>query len=55
MLYIQFVWDDQKGQANARKHEVTFEEAKSAFSIRTPGSSTTPTIPGKRTASSWWG
>lgn len=31
MPYIQFVWDDQKGQANARKHEVTFEEAKSAF------------------------
>ena len=30
-MYIQFVWDDSKSQANEHKHGVTFEEAKSAF------------------------
>jgi uncharacterized DUF497 family protein len=28
---LEFEWDDQKARANARKHGVTFERAKLAF------------------------
>jgi uncharacterized DUF497 family protein len=32
MDYLHFTWDERKSTANARKHGVTFEEAKSSFS-----------------------
>ena len=31
MSTLSFEWDDSKAAANARKHEVSFEEAKSVF------------------------
>lgn len=31
MSTLQFEWDERKAAANAKKHGVTFEEAKSAF------------------------
>ena len=32
MTFLGFTWDERKNRANARKHGVTFEEAKSSFS-----------------------
>ena len=31
MATLRFEWDERKANANARKHGVTFEEAKSVF------------------------
>ena len=31
MAALKFEWDQKKASANARKHKVTFEEAKSVF------------------------
>jgi uncharacterized protein len=31
MTALRFEWDERKATANARKHGVTFEEARSAF------------------------
>jgi uncharacterized DUF497 family protein len=31
MSTLQFEWDERKAAANAKKHGVTFDEAKSAF------------------------
>ena len=31
MSALQFEWDKRKAAANARKHDVTFEEARTAF------------------------
>jgi uncharacterized DUF497 family protein len=31
MSTLRFEWDDRKAAANAKKHSVTFEEAKSVF------------------------
>ena len=31
MRYIHFVWNEEKSRANAKKHGVSFEEARSAF------------------------
>ena len=28
---LEFVWDNRKNKANAKKHNVTFEEAQTAF------------------------
>lgn len=32
MKSLQFEWDEAKAVSNSKKHEVTFDEAKSAFS-----------------------
>jgi uncharacterized protein len=32
MSSLQFEWDEAKAASNSKKHEVTFEEAKSVFS-----------------------
>jgi len=32
MEYLAFTWDEEKDRLNARKHGVTFEEARSSFS-----------------------
>jgi uncharacterized protein len=32
MNSLQFEWDEAKAASNSKKHEVTFEEAKSVFS-----------------------
>ena len=31
MKYIQFEWDDSKNKTNIQKHQISFEEAESAF------------------------
>ena len=31
MIEIEFIWDGQKSNANAKKHGVSFEEARTAF------------------------
>ena len=31
MEELKFVWDDKKNKANVRKHNVSFEEAQTAF------------------------
>ena len=30
-MYMRFEWDENKAQANIKKHGVTFDEAKTAF------------------------
>ena len=32
MKYIKFEWDENKNKSNIKKHNVSFEEAKSVFS-----------------------
>ena len=31
MANIEFIWDNRKNKANAKKHKVSFEEAQTAF------------------------
>jgi hypothetical protein len=31
MAEIHFVWDDEKAKSNRRKHDISFNEAKTAF------------------------
>jgi uncharacterized DUF497 family protein len=31
MANIEFIWDNRKNKANAKKHNVSFEEAQTAF------------------------
>jgi uncharacterized DUF497 family protein len=41
---MEFEWDDDKAEANERKHGVTFAEAATPSTTRTPPSSPTKRI-----------
>ncbi len=30
-MQIEFIWDEKKNAANQRKHQISFEEAKTCF------------------------
>lgn len=50
MSTLHFEWDDRKAAANAKKHGVSFDEAKSVSSTSAPSLSTIPIIQKTKTA-----